>query len=72
MARAWQYALTACYVALGIGLANQNPWNKESLAGFKRTVKDGIFGKGYDIKDRLHNAKIAVYDYEQKPLGRSF
>lgn len=72
MARAWQYALTACYVALGIGLANQNPWNKESLAGFKRTVKDGIFGKGYNIKDRLHNAKIAVYDYALKPLGKSF
>ncbi len=73
MARAWQYALTACYVALGIGMANQTPWKNESLAGFKRTVKDGIFGiNKTPLKQRLHNAKIAVYDYALKPFGKSF
>ncbi len=72
MARAWQYALTAFYVALGIGMANQPAWAKESMAGFKRTIKDGVFGKGLPMKEKLHNAKIAGYDYILKPFGKSF
>lgn len=45
MARAWQYALTAFFVTLGIGMANQPAWSKESGVGFKHTIKEGIFGK---------------------------
>ena len=72
MARAWQYALTAFFVTLGVGMANQPAWDKSSSEGFKKTVKDGIFGKDTAIKDRLHNTKVAVYDYMLKPFGQSF
>ena len=72
MARAWQYALTAFFVTLGVGMANQPAWDKSSSEGFKKTVKDGIFGKDTAIKDRLYNTKVAVYDYMLKPFGQSF
>ena len=72
MARAWQYALTAFFVTLGIGLANQPVWEKVSHEGFKSTVKNGIFGKNLEFKSRLNAAKIAVYDYMLKPFGKSF
>ena len=72
MARAWQYALTAFFVTLGVGMANQPAWDKASSEGFKKTVKEGIFGKGVNVKDRLHNAKVVVYDYMLKPFGQSF
>lgn len=72
MARAWQYALTAFFVTLGIGLANQPVWEKVSHEGFRNTVKNGIFGKNLDMKSRLNSAKIAVYDYMIKPFGKSF
>ena len=72
MARAWQYALTAFFVTLGIGMANQPAWTAESAQGFKKTVTNGIFGKNVPISDRIKNAKIAVYDYGIRPIGRSF
>lgn len=72
MARAWQYALTAFFVTLGVGMANQPAWDKTSSEGFKKTVSQGIFGKNVGIKERLHNAKIVVYDYALKPFGKSF
>lgn len=72
MARAWQYALTAFFVTLGVGMANQKAWDKSSGEGFKQTIKHGIFGKNVDIKDRLNSAKVAVYDYMLKPFGKSF
>lgn len=71
MARAWQYALTAFYVTLGIGMANQSAWNVDGGYGFKDTVKD-IFAHNKPMKERLHNAKIAAYDYVLKPFGQSF
>ncbi len=72
MARAWQYALTAFYVTLGIGMANQKAWDKASPEGFKNTVKYGIFGKGVPFKSRLENIKTVVYDNMIKPFGKSF
>ena len=100
MARAWQYALTAFYVTLGIGMANQKAWEKGSLEGFKKTITNGIFGsrgkvkdilekakatanasktntavefaKLWGLKERLHAAKVATYDYMIKPFGKSF
>ena len=72
MARAWQYALTAFFVTLGIGMANQPVWSNTSNEGFKRTVSSGIFGKNVAMKERLHNAKVVVYDYMLKPFGKSF
>ncbi len=72
MARAWQYALTAFFVTLGVGMANQPAWDKSSAEGFKKTVTEGIFGKGVAPKDRLHNAKVVVYDYMLKPFAKSF
>ena len=72
MSRAWQYALTAFYVVLGIGMANQKAWEKGSPEGFKKLLKNGIFGKSQPMKNRLHNAKLAVYDYMLKPFGESF
>lgn len=72
MARAWQYALTAFYVTLGIGMANQPAWMKTSAEGFKNTIKNGVFGKNVPDAKRLHNAKIALKDYILKPFGNSF
>lgn len=72
MARAWQYALTAFFVTLGIGMANQKAWDKGSTEGFKKTITNGIFGKGLSGKNRLENAKIAVMNYMIKPFGESF
>lgn len=72
MARAWQYALTAFFVTLGIGMANQPAWEQGSLEGFKKTVSQGIFGKGQKMKNRLDSAKVMVYDYMLKPFGKSF
>lgn len=42
MGRAWQYALSACFVTLGIGMANQKAWETESASHFKLEFKDGI------------------------------
>lgn len=72
MARAWQYALTAFYVTLGIGMANQPAWEKSSPDGFKKTVTEGIFGKNVRFMDRLHNTKVMLYNYMIKPFGKSF
>ena len=72
MARAWQYALTAFFVTLGIGMANQKAWDKMSSEGFKKTISKGIFGRNVNLKNRLHNAKLVVNDYMLKPFGESF
>lgn len=72
MARAWQYALTAFYVTLGIGMANQKVWEKAPTGGFKHLLKDGILNKQLDKQSRLHNAKLLVYDNIIKPFGESF
>ena len=72
MARAWQYALTAFFVTLGIGMANQKAWDKMSSEGFKKTISKGIFGRNVSLKNRLHNAKLVVNDYMLKPFGQSF
>ncbi len=72
MARAWQYALTAFFVTLGVGMANQPAWDATSAEGFKKTITQGIFGKNVDFKERLHSAKVAAYDYILKPFGKSF
>ncbi len=72
MARAWQYALTALYVTLGIGMANQPVWMETSAEGFNSTVKNGVFGKNVSVPDGLHNAKIALNDYIFKPFAKSF
>lgn len=72
MARAWQYALTAFYVTLGIGMANQKAWEKAPTTGFKHLIKDGILNSNLDGKSRLHNAKLLMYDNIIKPFGESF
>lgn len=72
MSRAWQYALTAFFVTLGIGMANQPAWEKTSAEGFKRTLKNGVLGQNISLNDRLQNAKTVVYDYILKPFGKSF
>lgn len=71
MARSWQYALTAFFVTLGIGMANQPIWEKVSAEGFKRTITSGILGKNVPVKDRLENVKTVVYDYMLKPFVKS-
>ena len=72
MARAWQYALTAFFVTLGIGLANQPVWAQSSKEGFKRTVTEGIFGKGLSLGNRINSAKIVLYNYMIEPFFKSF
>lgn len=72
MARAWQYALTAFYVTLGIGMANQKAWEKAPAGGFKHLLKDGILNKKLDKQTRLYNAKLLVHDNIIKPFGESF
>ena len=72
MSRAWQYALTAFYVALGIGMANQKVWGEGSPEGYKKLITDGIFGKNQTVVNRLHNTKLALYDYIARPFGKSF
>ena len=72
MSRAWQYALTAFYVALGIGMANQKVWSQGSPEGYKKLITDGIFGKNQTMANRIHNTKLALYDYIAKPFGKSF
>jgi hypothetical protein len=72
MARAWQYALTAFFVTLGIGMANQKAWEKSSLEGFTRTVTQGVFGKNVKPLERVHNLKVVLYDYMLKPFKDSF
>ena len=72
MARAWQYALTAFYVTLGIGMANQKAWKKAPAGGFKNLIKDGILNKNLDKQSRLHNAKLLIHDNIIKPFGESF
>ena len=42
MAKAWQYALTALFVPIGIGIANQKAWDEENLQEFKGLLKNGI------------------------------
>lgn len=69
MSRAWQYALTAFYVALGIGIANQKSWEKDAAGGFKDVVKNGILGKNQTTENRLNAAKIVVVDYMLKPFA---
>lgn len=71
MARAWQYALTAFFVTLGIGMANQPVWEKSSKSGFKETITKGIFGKGQKMQERLNAAKVTLYDYMLKPFVKS-
>ncbi len=72
MARAWQYVLTALFVSLGIGMANQKAWDAESFHGFKEHIKEGIGGEGLSIKYRLKNTKNLFMDYMIKPFGKSF
>lgn len=72
MARAWQYALTALFVSMGIGMANQKAWETDSLHGFKEHVTNGIFGEGLETKTRLKNAKQLVMDYALEPFAKSF
>lgn len=72
MARAWQYALTAFFVTLGIGMANQKAWENSSGEGFKKTVTDGIFNENVGIGKKFDNARIVVYDYMIKPFVKSF
>lgn len=72
MSKAWQYALTAFYVALGIGMANQGAWDKGSPEGFKQLITKGILGKNQSLQNRMHNMKLALYDYTTKRFGESF
>lgn len=72
MGRAWQYALTALFVSMGIGMANQKAWDVESTVGFKQHFKKGIFGKNIKFKTRLLNTKNLAMQYALKPLGKSF
>ena len=72
MARAWQYALTAFYVTLGIGMANQKAWEKAPSGGFKHLLKDGVLNKHLDKQSRLYNAKLLIHDNIIKPFGESF
>lgn len=72
MARAWQYALTAFFVTLGVGMANQKAWDNSSAEGFKKTVKEGIFNKNVGLWDKFSNARVVLYDYMIKPFAKSF
>lgn len=72
MARAWQYALTAFFVTLGIGMANQPAWTESSADGFKNTIRYGILGRKVSLKNRINNTKKAFYDYTIKPFAKSF
>lgn len=72
MARAWQYALTAFFVTLGIGMANQPAWTESSAEGIKKTLWYGVLGKKGSLKNRLYNANLVVRDYVIKPFGKSF
>lgn len=72
MARAWQYALTALYVSLGIGLANQPAWGKSSSPeGLKYTLKYGVFDKNVSFRHRKENIKQILKDYIVEPFAKS-
>ena len=72
MARAWQYGLTAAFVCLGIGMANQDAWVQESKNGFRFDVRHGVFGKKLKMETRLENAGRVIKEYILKPISDSF
>lgn len=72
MARAWQYALTAMFVSLGIGMANQKAWTEESMHGFKEIFKNGIISKKGGLKTAGAALKYLTWNSAIKPLGKSF
>ena len=71
MAKAWQYALTALFVPIGIGIANQKAWDEENLQEFKGLLKNGIFNKKLSTKTKLENIKTALKDYIFSPFIKS-
>ena len=71
MSRAWKYALTALFVPIGIGIANQKAWEVENPAGFKNLIKNGIFGKGLKLAARKENLKTLIKDYATTPFKES-
>ena len=72
MGRAWQYALTACFVTLGIGMANQKAWETDNYTGFRNQIKEGIFGKDIPEDLRLQNTKNLLNNYIWTPVKESF
>lgn len=68
MAKAWQYALTALYVPIGIGIANQPAWDHENTNGFLNTFKNGVFKKNLTNKTRMQNIKTAINGYIITPF----
>lgn len=72
MGRAWQYALTACFVTLGIGMANQKAWETDNFAGFRHQIKHGIFGKEVPDEMRIQTAKSLFKNYMWTPFKESF
>lgn len=71
MAKAWQYALTALFVPIGIGIANQKAWDEENLQEFKGLLKNGIFNNKLSAKTKLENTKTAITDYVINPFIKS-
>ncbi len=71
MAKAWQYALTALFVPIGIGIANQKAWDEENVQEFKGLLKNGIFNKKLSTKTKLENIKTALKDYIFSPFIKS-
>ena len=71
MSKAWQYALTALFVPVGIGIANQKAWEAENIQEFKGLVKNGILNKNLKLKSRMENTGTALKDYIFKPFAES-
>ena len=68
MSKAWQYALTALFVPIGIGIANQKAWDRENTQEFKGLIRNGILNDHLDVKSRIENAKTLIKDYATKPF----
>ncbi len=71
MARAWQYALTAFFVTLGIGIANQQAWDVDSRIGFKTLWEQKVKNKSLPKKVRLQNLKSIANEYALQPFVKS-
>ena len=72
MGKAWQYALTACFVTLGIGMANQKAWESDNFGGFRNQFDELVRNKNLPDKQRLKNLWKLTEDYAVKPFGKSF
>lgn len=73
MSRAWQYALTALFVTLGIGVAKQEAWGNVLKGSLRNGIKEVALPKSkLNLHQRLVRAKEMLNDNLMNPIEESF